>query len=154
VTLTAIAELCTRLAQARDSADVDVVLADAARLLGAVGVIVWTWEARARVLTPVLAHGYDAGLLARVGGVRRDAPNAIAAAFRTTQPCVVGGTPETTGALVVPMMAPDGCAGVVAFELQDRAEQQESVAAAARLVTAQLATLVVPAVPMAEAANA
>lgn len=142
VSIGAVADLCTRLAQAQHSTDVEPVLADAAQLLDAVGVIVWAWDGTRRVLAPVLAHGYDAGLLARLRGVPRDAQNAIAAAFRTAEPCIVGGTEDATGALVVPMLAPGGCAGVVAFELQCGAEKEESIASAARILAAQLATLI------------
>lgn len=152
VSVGTIADLCTRLAQARHSSDVEPVLADAAQLLDAVGIIVWAWDARGCVLAPVLAHGYDASLLARLRGVRREAPNAIAAAFRAAEPCIVAGAGDATGALVVPMLAPAGCAGVVAFELQYGAEQQESVVSAARILAAQLATLI-SVEAMAEAVN-
>jgi transcriptional regulator with XRE-family HTH domain len=151
ISIATVADLCTRLAQAGDSEDIEPVLADTAELFDAVGTIVWAWDASRAILTPVLAHGYDSALLARLRGVRRDAANAIATAFRSSKPCVVPGSGDATGALVVPMMGPGGCAGVVAFELQDAAEQDESVVAAARLIAAQLATLV--AAPMAEAAG-
>ena len=86
-------------------------------------------------------HGYPSHMLARLGGVSRDADNAIAAAFRTAETRVVKGGAEATGAIVVPLITPAGCAGVLAFELRHGREQSESVKAFAAIIAAQLATL-------------
>jgi hypothetical protein len=93
------------------------------------------------VLFPVLAHGYPDELLARLPEVRRCADNAIAAVLRCGQKQVVGGTGEATGAFVAPLLTPGACAGVLALEFANGAEQHELVQALATIITAQFSTL-------------
>lgn len=153
INLSVLAGLCTRLACAVDCSDVAPVLSQTASLLEATGLIVWAWDARRRVLAPSLAHGYADAMLQTLPGVPADAPNAIATAFRTTESCTVDGSGDATGALVVPMMAARGCIGVVALELRDGRERDETVRSAAEILAAQLATLLdIP--PVTEAATA
>ena len=57
---------------------------------------------------------------------------------------MVNGRDLTSGALVVPLMTPAGCAGVLAIELQHGSEQRESVRALATIFAAQLARVVAP----------
>jgi hypothetical protein len=151
--LAAIAGLCTRLARAIQPRDIAPVLEDAARILNAVGVILWMWDPATRTLRHVLAHGYSAELVARLPRVRYDTDNAIAEAFRSISTRIVKGSGPATGAVVVPMVTPAGCAGVLALELHDRAEERESVHALATILAAQLATLFGYA-PLAEAVSA
>jgi len=138
VDLSAIARLCTRLGCALNAHDVLPLFEDAARILDAVGLTMWitdhSW------LTPVLAHGYPNGV-AKLPHVPSDADNAIAAAFRSAEMCVVDGSAAATGAVVVPIMTTSGCAGVLALELMHRREQHECVRAAATILAAQLSTL-------------
>ena len=68
-----------------------------------------------------------------------DAPNAVAAAFRSGEPCLVSGEPGLTAAVAVPMMAPAGCVGVLAIEVHNGREQLESIRAFAAILAAQLA---------------
>ena len=136
-----------------DARDVAPLLEDAARILDAVGLVVWSWEPRARALEPSVAHGYSDAVLAQFPRVRRDSDNAIAAAFRSAETRIVDGAGQATGAVVVPLMAPRGCVGVLALELRDGGEQRESVRAMATIMAAQLANLIGSA-PMAEAVNA
>jgi hypothetical protein len=150
--LLAAAQLCTSLGRALDARDIPPLLEDAARILDAVGLVVWSWEPRARALEPSVAHGYSDAVLAQFPRVRRDSDNAIAAAFRSAETRIVNSVGQATGAVVVPLMAPRGCVGVLALELRDGAEQSESVRAMATIMAAQLANLVGPA-PMAEAVN-
>ena len=150
--LSAAAYLCTSLAQVSDPREVAPLLEDAARILDAVGVIVWSWEPRSNALRPSLAHGYSDELLAQFPRVRRDADNAIAAAFRSVETRIVNGGEGATGAVVVPLIAPRGCVGVLALELRHGGEQRESVQALATILAAQLASLVGSA-PLAEAVN-
>ena len=151
--LSAAAHLCTSLGRALDARDVAPLLEDAARILDAVGLVVWSWEPRARALEPSVAHGYSDAVLAKFPRVRRDSDNAIAAAFRSAETRIVDSAGQATGAVVVPLMAPRGCVGVLALELRDGGEQRESVRAMATIMAAQLANLVGSA-PMAEAVNA
>jgi hypothetical protein len=141
ISLSAVAVLCTQLARAVDSADLGPVLTEAARLLDATGVIIWAWDSQRRVLTPSLARGYADTTIDRLPAVSADASNAIAAAFRSAEPYTVAGGEDETGALVVPMTAPQGCIGVVALELRNGRERHDSVRSAAQILAAQLATL-------------
>ena len=151
--LSAAAHLCTSLGRALDARDIAPLLEDAARILDAVGLVVWSWEPRARALEPSVARGYSDAVLAQFPRVRRDSDNAIAAAFRSAETRIVDSAGQATGAVVVPLMAPRGCVGVLALELRDGGEQRESVRAMATIMAAQLANLVGSA-PMAEAVNA
>lgn len=151
--LSAAAHLCTSLGRVLDPRDVGPLLEDAARILDAVGLIVWHWEPRTRTLRPSLAHGYSDAVVAQFPRVRRDTDNAIAAAFRSAETRIVNSGDRSTGAVVVPLMAPRGCVGVLALELRHGAEQRESVRGVATILAAQLANLVGSA-PLAEAVNA
>ena len=151
--LSAAAHLCTSLGRVLDARDVAPLLEDAARILDAVGLVVWSWEPRVRALEPSVAHGYSDAVLAQFPRVRRDSDNAIAAAFRSAETRIVDSAGQATGAVVVPLMAPRGCVGVLALELRDGGEQRESVRAMATIMAAQLANLIGSA-PMAEAVNA
>jgi hypothetical protein len=138
----AVAQLCTRLARALDVCDVTPVLDEAARVLRAVGLILWVGDREGSELTPVFTHGYSSEMTAQLGRVSRDSDNAIAYAFRSSEARVVDGGEVATGAVVVPLLTPTGCAGVLALELRHGGERLECVRAAATILAAQLATLV------------
>ena len=55
---------------------------------------------------------------------------------------VVDGDELETGAIVVPLQKPKGCAGVLALELRSGGERRDSVCAVATILAAQLSTLV------------
>jgi transcriptional regulator with XRE-family HTH domain len=141
--LLAAARLCTELGRVDEARAAAPLLQEAARILEAVGLIVWVWDPQATELTPALAHGYSEKVLAQLSKVRRDADNATAAAFRSAQTCVVNGSNLASGALVVPLMTSVGCVGVLAVELQHGSAQRESVRALVTIFAAQLARLVV-----------
>jgi hypothetical protein len=151
--MSAIADLCTRLAVAVHPREVAPVLEQAARVLRAAGLTLWVWDPAARTLRHVLAHGYSSDVASRLPRVRYDADNAIADAFRSGETQVVRSSADASGALVVPILAPGGRAGVLALEFQDRGEERETVRALATILAAQLATLFGYA-PMAEAVGA
>jgi len=137
-----VAQLCTRLARALDVRDVTPVLDEAARVLRAVGLILWVGDRHGNELTPVFTHGYSHEMTAQLGRVSRDSDNAIARAFRSSEARVVDGDDVATGAVVVPLLTATGCAGVLALELRHGSERLECVRAAATILAAQLATLV------------
>jgi len=148
-----VADLCSRIAEVTTWREVAPLLREATTVLNAVGLMVWSWEPRVAALSPAWAHGYPETLLARMPRVRRDEDNAIAAAFRATEPCIVNSGASTTGAVCVPMMTATGCVGVVALELQHGAEHTEGARTIATTVAAQVATLL-HTTPLAEAATA
>lgn len=151
--LSAAAHLCTELSCVYETREAAPLLQGAARILDAVGLIVWVWDPQRTELRPVLAHGYSDRVLAQLPRVRRDADNATAAAFRSAQTCTINGSDLASGAVVVPLMTPVGCVGVLAVELPHGSEQRESVRALATIFAAQLATLVGTA-RLADAVNA
>jgi hypothetical protein len=138
----AVAQLCTDLGLADTADALRPLLKQAARILDATGIIVWVWDAVPAELVPVLAHGYSESVVARLPGVSPDEDNATAAAFRSAEACAIEGDDETSGALVVPMLTPAGCAGVLALELPHGREQERSVRAAATILAAVLAQLI------------
>jgi transcriptional regulator with XRE-family HTH domain len=140
--LTAAADLCTELGRVAEPRQAVTVLQQVARMLDAVGVIIWIWDRQSTELRPWLAHGYSDQALARLPRVRRDAKNATAAAFRSMETCVVAGTDLLSGAVVIPLMTSLGCVGVLAVELANGREQTGSVRALATIFAAQLAMLV------------
>lgn len=142
VDLLAAAPLCTRLARAASSAEITPVLEDAVRLVDAVGLIVWLWDLHGSVLQPVLSLGYSGDVVAQLVPLRSDANNAVAVAFRSAEMRVVHGDYPETGAVVVPLHRPGGCAGVLALELRHGGERLDSVRAFATILAAQLSMLV------------
>ena len=138
----AAAQLCTELGRVESAEDVQPLLQEAARVLDAIGLIVWVWDPQPAELRPALASGYSDRVLAQLPTVKRDADNATAAAFRSAQTCAINGSGDASGALAVPMLTPGGCAGVLAIELPHGSEQTRSVQALATIFAAQLAQLV------------
>ena len=118
------------------------LLQEAASLLDAIGLIVWTWDEPGEELRPALAQGYADKVLTQLPVVGRDADNATAQAFRSGQTCTISGGDHASGALVVPLLTPAGCAGVLAIELPSGREQSGSVRAIATILAALLAQLV------------
>lgn len=136
-----VARLCTRIACARDDRDLSGALEEAIDVLAAQGAILWACDTDRETLSPALASGYSDELLAKLPEVSRRDDNAIAASFRCGQKQVVRGMSGETGALVVPLTTPDGCAGVLALEFANGGEQHELCQSLALIITAQLSTL-------------
>ena len=137
-----VARLCTEIGRVENATDVQPLLQEAATLLGATGLIVWLWDASAAQLKPVFVYGYSDKVVAQLPSVGRDDNNATAAAFRMAETRAIPDSDRAQGALVVPLMTPSGCAGVLAIELQRRREQTRSLIAFATILAAQLAHLV------------
>jgi hypothetical protein len=142
VDFAAMAHLCTRLARAIEVCEITPVLERAVSVLRAVGLTLWVRDRMGHELIPVYAHGYSNELTAQLGPVSRDSDNAIGWAFRTAEARVVDQGEMATGAVVVPLLTPTGCAGVLAIELRNGGERLECVRAAAAILAAQLSTLV------------
>jgi hypothetical protein len=141
VDFAAVAQLCTRLGRALDVCDVTPVLEDAAAVLRSVGLTLWVRDQLGYQLEPVFVHGYSTEMTAQLPRVSRDSDTAIAHAYRTAEARVVDGGEMATGAVVVPLLTPTGCAGVLALELRHGGERLECVRAAATILAAQLSTL-------------
>ena len=141
-TLEIVARLCTELGRVVDPHEVQQLLQDAARILNATGLIVWLSNEVGDGLRPALAHGYSDDVLTHLPTVKRNDDNATAAAFRTGVSCEVEAAAATSGALVVPLLMPEGCAGVLAIELQPGMPTTKPLRAIAVLLAAALMQLV------------
>lgn len=134
--LLAAARICTELGRVEHGRQVLPLLREAAGILDAKGVIVWVWDALAEELRPAVAHGYPTRVLSQLSGLKRDADNATADAFRSAEPRAI------SGALVVPMLTPAACAGVLAIELSHAGQPAPAVMAIATFLAAMLAQMV------------
>jgi hypothetical protein len=140
--LEAVAHLCTEFGRVGNLDEVQILLEDSAGALDARGLIVWLWDESSEALWPALVHGYSDQVLAHLPTVRRDADNATAEAFRSASACEVTASAQATGALVLPLLIPEGCAGVLAVELQRGLQPPGSLRALAMVLAAALAQLV------------
>ena len=144
VNLAEASRLCAELARVVDAGGVTSILARAADVLDARGMIVWVADTPGTALYPTFAHGYPAAVLLRLGSLPADADNATAAAWRTGEAVTIEGNTDAPGALVTPIVTSQGCVGVLAAELQHGAESREEIRALATIFAAQLATVVTP----------
>jgi CHASE3 domain sensor protein len=142
--LTSAAELCVDLGRLVDGRDLPGLMARAATVLEAKGLVLWVSDAAGMALRPSVAHGYSEKVLQRIGSLPTDGDNVTSLAYRTRQPQVVRGSIDGHGALAVPLVTGQGCVGVLAAEVQG-AKPGDARFAVARIIAAQLSTLVSPA---------
>jgi len=138
--LEAVARVCATMAKATSAAELREVMADAADTVGASGMIVWLGAGEE--LFPVLGHGYDPRMLARIGPLSRQASNATTLAWRTADTQIVPGAEGRAGAIVVPLISPQGCIGVLSAEVSTGREGDAATRAVTVLFAAQLSTIV------------
>ena len=136
------AQICGELARVADEDQLPVLLLRASKVLDASGLIVWVPEPSRESLRPGISHGYDEKFITRMGRIHRDANNAVATAFRSSEIRTVPGDASTSGALIVPLTTSEGCVGVPSAEMKGGSEKDESSQALALIFAAQLATLV------------
>ena len=144
VNLSAASRVCVELARVTTAGDMTTVLAKAAEILDARGVIVWVADTPGVALYPMFTHGYPSAVLQRLGTIPTDANNATAAAWRAGELVALAAERDAHGALVTPIITAAGCVGVLAAELRDGREMREDVRATATIFSAQLATLITP----------
>ena len=77
-----------------------------------------------------------------MGSIARDADNAAAAAYRHGDVRTVPAQGTLPGGLVAPIITGQGCVGVLAAEMRQGAERDDSAQAVAAILAAQLATFV------------
>ncbi len=140
--LMAFAHLCTEFGRIDRADDVPRLLREVARMMDASGLIVWVWDGACQELRPAMTHGYSSRVVAQLPGVCREDDNATAAAFRSGQPCVIKGSAQSSAALVLPLMAPGGSAGVLAIELEQGRRLTKPIRAVATIFAALMAQLV------------
>jgi len=147
--LRAAADLATDFGRVHDLGDLKHLIGRAATLTDASGVVVWLGNAQGGDLRPVLTYGYSAHVVARLTPVPRSANNAAAAAYRSGTLQVVPSQPFSSGAIVAPILGPDGCIGALSAEFRG-AEASEPVQAFAAILAAQLAGVLTPSSDAAE----
>jgi hypothetical protein len=137
--LGAAADLCIALARVKEPREFPGLLARAADILDAVGIIIWMPDGPGSTLRPAVAHGYAPVAITRMGNIATGADNATALAFRSQTTEV-----EAGGAVVAPLVTADGCSGVMAAELRQGVTPTDHVRAVATIIAAQMATLISP----------
>jgi hypothetical protein len=140
VDLAAAADLCTAIARVTSAAALPDILARAASVLDASGIVLWMGAGQE--LFAANAYGYDPAVIARLGRISRSADNATAAAWRTGEMRTVSGDMMTHGAVVAPLLGPDNCIGVLAAEIRHGREDDSATRAVTTMIAAQLATIV------------
>jgi hypothetical protein len=140
--LLGVADLCTRIGQLRTESDLPGLLERAGVLLGASGLIVWMGAGEE--LFAASGVGYEPGQLGRLGPIPREAANATATAWRTGVLQTVASDGATRAALAAPLHGSTGCIGVLALELDAGREHDGATRACARLIAAQLGTVLAP----------
>jgi len=147
----AASEICTELGRVTDRADLVNLLGRAADLMDASGVVIWMGNLSGGDLRPAVAHGYAPQTVAKMPAVPKSANNAAAAAYRTCALQIVLARPgAASGALVAPLLTPDGCIGALSAEIKGRGETSDATQALVVLFAAQLASVLGP-VSIAEA---
>jgi hypothetical protein len=142
--LHAAADLCAALAKVQQSDELPALIARINRVLDAHGTIVWMSDATTRTLSPALSSGYRDEVLARMGSIGWDEPNPAAEAFRRGEARAVDASGDSPGAVVAPLLAVTGCAGVVTSELVAGSKPDATTVDLARIFAAQLANVIAP----------
>lgn len=143
--LQGVADVCTQLARAADTATLPAILQRTAVALDAAGVVLWVANPDGTELIAVASHGYPVSVLSRMGPLARDAANVTAGAFRTCLLQVMKGDTSSNGAIAAPLVNTSGCVGVLSAEVRHDREKEPVRLAFATIVAAQLATLIAPA---------
>ncbi len=133
------AALCTAISRLRTESDLRGLLVRTATLLDASGIVVWM--AAGEEMFPVAWHGYDSRQLIQLGPIGPSAPNAAAAAWRTSTIQSVSGGPGSQSAIVAPLLGVDRCIGVLAIEVGPGRETDATINAVTTLISAQLVTV-------------
>lgn len=140
VDLAGTAAICAGISQITSTAAFPDLLARAATVLDATGIIIWMGAGDA--LFAAAAHGYDQRMLAHVGSIPRSAENATALAWRTGEAGIVASDIMSNGAIVAPMFGPHGSIGVLAVEVRQGREADAATRAVTAILAAQLSTVV------------
>lgn len=144
VSLSGAADLCVDLARLMDSRDLPDLMERAARVLYAKGVVLWMVDSDGAFLQPTIAHGYSERVLARLGSLQVDADNVTSLAYRTLQPQRMKSAEKGgAGAVAVPLINAGGGIGVLSAEMKS-ATPDDQMIAVARIVAAQLSSLLAP----------
>lgn len=132
-----VAGLSSALSRVSDQASLNTFLGRAADTLDARGIIIWM--PAGDELVAAAAHGYGPSVLRRIPSIARDSDNATAAAWRSGETLTVPEDANGYGAIVAPMLNPDGCVGVFAAEVRGGRERDSATCSVATILASQLA---------------
>jgi hypothetical protein len=135
-----LATLCLDLGRVSDAEELSPLLARAAKVLDARGVVVWLLADDRQELVPAVAHGYDPRVLASLGPLTLTVDNLTASAFRTAVPATSGAAADHEAAVAVPILSATGPSGVFTAEVQGGGDLDRATAVAS-IIAAQLANL-------------
>ena len=141
------AELCTDLGGLTDVSGLPDLLARAAALINASGLILWVKDTNGGTLRAAGEYGYGQDFLQRINSIPDDGNNPTAKAFRESSLQVVPNGNSTNGALAQPLLVNNHCVGVLSAELRDGWESRNDVHAITTILAAQLASLIPTDVP-------
>ena len=136
--------ICAELAPVNELNSLPTAFSRACDILGAKDAIVWVASADGATLSPLVSHGFEPRLLARIGSIPRESANLTAAAFRDGHPRQSNPTGSTPGAIAVALRGAGGPVGVFSAELQPHRVVPEAVDLAG-ILAAQIAPLVLQA---------
>lgn len=139
VDLGAAADLCASVSRLTDATALPDILARAAAIIEARGLILWMGAGDE--LFPATSWGYDPAVVARLRPIKRTEDNATAAAWRDGSLRVVASDVMSHGAIVAPMFDAASCIGVLAAEVRNGREDDHAVRAVAGIIASQLATV-------------
>jgi hypothetical protein len=135
-----VADVCERIGRVRDASELPDLLEEAAAVLHADGLVLWTRDADGLVVGA--AHGYPDNVAQRLGRVPLADENLITRAWHSGR-CRTSAADADAGrraAFAAPLVGTTGPVGVLAAELSSEADFG-SVVARARLVAAQFAAV-------------
>ena len=135
--LGAAAALSADLSQLTDQTALPALLARAANILGARGLIMWMGAGSE--LFAVAAHGYDEALLGIIGPIPRQADNLTAAAWRRGELLTLPADADGCAEIAAPLLGPAGCAGVLAAEVSGQREPDAATQAMTLILASQFA---------------
>lgn len=137
--LSVVAGVCEAIAHVASAEELPRVLARATLAIGATGVALWARDGDALVV--VASYGYPEGLAQRLGRVALEDENLLTGAWHTRQPLTVSAPAGQKAALVSPILGVTGTIGVFAAEVPSGMESDPQLVATARLIAAQLSTV-------------
>jgi hypothetical protein len=138
------AALCTEFGRVGEAGELSGLLDQSRDILKSSGLIVWLTDSLSSTLRPALSSGYGRDQLSRIGGIPYDAQNATAAAYRRQQSEMIDAAGGGSAAIVVPILSPSGCLGVLTLELKLGVAATDALCSSASIVASQLAGLVGP----------
>jgi len=137
--LSVVADVCEAIAHVESAEELPRALARATHAIGATGVALWARDGDALVVSA--SYGYPEGLAQRLGRVALQDENLLTGAWHGRQPLTASAPAGQKAALVSPILGVTGTIGVLAAEVPSGMELDPQVVASARLIAAQLSTV-------------